>query len=308
MTDKDPIRATGTAARLTERFEEQRPRLRSVAYRILGSLSEADDAVQEAWIRADRADTDEVGNLAGWLTTVVARVCLNMLRSRATRHETPLDERPADPALGPDEQGHPEEEALLADEVGVALLVVLDTLSPAERVAFVLHDTFAVPFEQIAPLLDRSPAAVRQLASRARRRVRGAEPASGSDPALRHRVVEAFLAATRGGDFEALLALLAPDVVLHADRAVIPTPEPVTLAGARAVAESAMAAVARARLTGVALIDGVPGLVMAVHGRLALVLRFTFGPAGSGDIAAIHVVAERAELAQLEIELPCVTG
>ncbi|MEV3860466.1 sigma-70 family RNA polymerase sigma factor [Streptomyces sp. NPDC050095] len=297
MTDKELLDLTAV-------FEEQRPRLRSVAYRMLGSLSEADDAVQEAWIRADRADTDEVDNLAGWLTTVVARICLNLLRSRTTRGETPLDERPSDPALGPDEAGHPEEEMLLADEVGVALLVVLDTLSPAERVAFVLHDTFAVPFEQIAPLLDRTPAAVRQLASRARRRVRGAEPAPVPVPDLarRHRLVDAFLAATRGGDFEALLGLLAPDVVLHADRAVIPTPQPVVLAGARVVAESAMAAVARARHTGVALIDGTPGLVMAVHGRLALVLRFAFGPAGT--ISDIQVVAEREELAKLDIVTP----
>ncbi|MEV5612870.1 sigma-70 family RNA polymerase sigma factor [Streptomyces sp. NPDC052225] len=303
MTDKpvdgtEPLGVLGEDE-LARRFEEQRSRLRSVAYRILGSLSEADDAVQEAWIRAARADTSEVTNLAGWLTTVVARVCLNMLRSRTTRREDPLDERPADPELGPDEQGHPEEEALLADEVGVALLVVLDTLSPAERVAFVLHDTFAVPFEQIAPLLDRTPASVRQLASRARRRIKGARPAPDADQSRRRGVVEAFLAATRGGDFQSLLSLLAPDVVLIADAAVIPTPQPVRLAGARVVAESAMAAVARARHTGMALIDGVPGLVMARAGHLVLVLTFAFD--AEGAITGIEVIAERGELEKLEI-------
>ncbi|MFE1950573.1 sigma-70 family RNA polymerase sigma factor [Streptomyces sp. NPDC059524] len=278
---------------LADRFEAERPRLRSVAYRMLGSLAEAEDAVQEAWLRADRADRAEIENLSAWLTTIVARVCLNLLRSRTTRREDPLDTLDAGVA-------GPEEETLLADEVGVALLVVLDTLSPAERVAFVLHDTFSVPFDEIAPLLDRSPAAVRQLASRARRRVKGATPLPSPDLTRRHRMVEAFLSATRGGDLQALLALLAPDVVLHADAAVIPTPHPVALSGARSVAESAMAAMSRARLTGPALIDGTPALVMSVHGRLSLVLTFTFTRDGSA-ITGIQVVAERAELAGMEI-------
>ncbi|MFD9461291.1 sigma-70 family RNA polymerase sigma factor [Streptomyces sp. NPDC060027] len=282
-----------------ELFEEQRPHLRAVAHRMLGSVSEADEAVQEAWLRAARADIDAVGNLAGWLTTIVARVCLNLLRTRERRREEPLDPRIADRPVGPGSGGDPEEEAVLADSVGVALLVVLDTLTPAERLAFVLHDLFTVPFDEIGPLLERSPAAVRQLASRARRRVKGASPLPEADLARRRRVVDAFLAATRGGDFEALVALLHPDVVLHADRSVIPTPEPVVVGGAATVAESAMAATGRARFTGPALLDGTVGLVMAPFGRLSLVL--TFAVTDDGLITEIKVIAEPDDLRRIEV-------
>ncbi|MGC4996430.1 MULTISPECIES: sigma-70 family RNA polymerase sigma factor [unclassified Streptomyces] len=289
----------GDGAWSAELFEEHRARLRAVAYRMLGSVSEADDAVQETWLRADRAGADGVENVAGWLTTIVGRVCLNLLRTRERQREEPFDARPADPVTGPRDGGAPEEEAVLADSVGVALLVVLDRLSPAERLAFVLHDLFAVPFDEIGPLLDRSTAAVRQLASRARRRVKGDGPLPEGDPARRRHAVEAFLAATRGGDFDALVGLLHPDVVLHADRFVVPTPEPVTVQGAATVARGAMAATGRALFTGLALLDGSVGLVMAPRGRLALVLVFTF--ADDGRISAIQVVADRERLAALGI-------
>jgi RNA polymerase sigma-70 factor (ECF subfamily) len=289
----------GESAWLAERFEEHRTHLRAVAYRMLGSVSEADDALQEAWLRARRADTDDVENLAGWLTTIVARVCLNMLRTRERQREEPLDARLTDPVVSPEDGGDPEEEAVLADSVGVALLVVLDTLSPAERLAFVLHDMFTVPFDEIGPMLDRSPAAVRQLASRARRRVKGASPLPEADLTRRRRVVEAFLAATRGGDFDALVALLHPDVVLHADRSVIPTPEPVVVSGATTVAKGAMAATGRARFTGLALLDGTVGLAMAPLGRLRLVLTFTL--ADDGRVTGIDVIADPDRLAELEV-------
>ncbi|MEV4807767.1 sigma-70 family RNA polymerase sigma factor [Nonomuraea sp. NPDC049421] len=282
---------------LAERFAEHRGHLRAVAYRMLGSLSEADDALQEAWLRADRAHTAEVRNLAGWLTTIVARVCLNMLRSRAHRQEEPLDTEAADPLLGPAAVGNPEAEVEMADSVGVALLVVLDTLSPAERVAFVLHDLFAVPFEEIAPLLERSPEAARQLASRARRRVRGA-PAPHREPGRTREIVEAFLSATRGQDFRALITLLHPEVTLRADAAVMLTAAPVTVQGAEAVAKGAMAAMQRARFTGLALLDGAVGLVMAPQGRLRVALTFTID---DGLITAIDVVAEPERLGLLDV-------
>src|SRR5438045_3583227 len=203
---------------LAERFEEHRLRLQGVAYRMLGSLSEADDAVQDAWLRLSRSHASEIENLGGWLTTVVARVCLNVLRSRNVRREEPLDAHLPDPVIGPDGELQPEDEALLADPVGLALLVVLDTLAPAERLAFVLHDMFELPFDEIAPMVGRSPAAARQLASRARRRVKGADvPAPDPDLARQRDVVDAFFLAARGGDFDALVALLDPDVVLRAD-------------------------------------------------------------------------------------------
>src|SRR5438093_801998 len=202
---------------LAERFEENRTHLRAVAYRMLGSLSEADDAVQEAWLRLSRSDTSDVENLGGWLTTVIARVSLNMLRSRATRREEPMGVHVPDPIMDPADGSDPEHEALLADSVGLALLVVLETLTPAERLAFVLHDMFAVPFEEIAPIVERSPAATRQLASRARRRVRGADPIPDADLTAQWEVVEAFLAAARDGAFDALVAILDPNVVLRAD-------------------------------------------------------------------------------------------
>jgi RNA polymerase sigma-70 factor (ECF subfamily) len=262
---------------------------------MLGSLSEADDALQEAWLRVDRADTDTstVENPAAWLTTVVARVCLNMLRSRENRREEPL-EAGGTPVM--DAVVDPEEEALLADSVGLALLVVLDTLSPDERLAFVLHDMFAVPFDEIAPMLEKSPAATRQLASRARRRVRGT-PAPKADLPRQRRLVGAYLAATRGGDFDALLALLHPDVVLRADRSVVPTPEPIRIAGAHPVAEGALASMGRARFTVPVLVDGRVGLAMLEAGRLRLVLSFAFA---DGLIAEIDVIADRERLREVE--------
>ncbi|MFE3455134.1 sigma-70 family RNA polymerase sigma factor [Nonomuraea sp. NPDC059194] len=283
---------------LAERFAEHRSHLRAVAYRMLGSLSETDDALQEAWLRASRADVSQVHNLAGWLTTVVARVCLNMLRSREHRREDPLDVQTADPLLGPASDGDPEQEAVMADSVGVALLVVLAILTPAERVAFVLHDLFAVPFEEIAPMLERSPDATRQLASRARRRVKGAAPAPNVDLTRQREIVQAFLSATRGRDFHALITLLHPDVVLRADKAVIPTPEPVTVHGAEPVAMGAMAAMQRAQFTGPALIDGTVGLAMAPHGHLRVALTFAVT---DGLITAIDVIAEPDRLHRLDL-------
>lgn len=308
---------SGDSGLLTERFERDRGHLRAVAYRMLGSLAEADDALQEAWLRANSAGIAGVENLGGWLTTVVSRVCLNMLRSRDRRREDSLDDRFSEPDAGTGAGAgagavagrpgsDPEAEALMADSVGVALLVVLDTLAPAERLAFVLHDMFAVPFEDIAPMLERTPAAVRQLASRARRRVRGGAAVAEADAVRQRRVVEAFLAATRGGDFEALVALLHPDVVLHADRLVVPTPEPILVAGGRAVAQGAMAAMGRARFTGPALLDGKVGLAMAPLGRLRLVL--TFAVAEDGLITGIEVVAEPERLAAMDFGAPELDG
>jgi RNA polymerase sigma factor (sigma-70 family) len=289
-------------ARLTDGFEEHRGHLQAVAYRMLGSLAEADDALQEAWMRADRAGTAGVENLGGWLTTVVTRVCLNMLRSRAQRREEPLDAPGPERAADPHAPRHdPEQEAVLADSVGVALLVVLDRLAPAERVAFVLHDLFAVPFDEIAPMLERSPAAVRQLASRARRRVQGETPAPGTDPALGRRVVDAFLAAVRGGDLDALVGLLHPEVVLRADAAAGPTAEPLVVRGAAAVARGAVVAAARARFTGPVLVDGTAGLAMAPQGRLRLVLTFAIS---EGRISGIEIIAEPDRLRALELAAP----
>ncbi|MEV0172714.1 sigma-70 family RNA polymerase sigma factor [Streptomyces sp. NPDC050803] len=281
---------------LTRQFEEHRPRLRAVAYRMLGSPIEADDAVQDAWLRVDRADTSDVENPAAWLTTVVARVCLNMLRSRDTRREETLEAAERTPAAAVE----PEEEALLADSVGLALLIVLDTLSPAERLAFVLHDMFQVPFDEIGLLLEKSPAATRQLASRARRRVKGA-PAPEADLPRRREAVGAYLAATRGGDFDALLALLHPDVVLHADPAVVPTPEPIFLGGARTVAQAALASTGRARFSDLVLVDGRLGVASMEAGRLRVVLRFTFD---DGLITAVEVIGEPHRLAELELAVP----
>jgi RNA polymerase sigma-70 factor, ECF subfamily len=283
---------------LAERFEEQRARLRSVAYRMLGSASEADDAVQDAWLRISRVDTSEVDNMSAWLTTVVARVCLSMLRRRTSRREEPLEgQRPA-ATISREAGGDPEEEAMLADSVGLALLVVLDTLTPAERLAFVLHDMFAVPFDEIAPMLDRSPAAARQLASRARRRVSGIGPAAEADLTRQRRVVDAYLAAARHGDFEALVALLHPDVVLHADAAAGPTPEPVFLRGAQPVARGATAAGERARFSQPALVDGAVGVVMAPRGKLFLVLRFAIV---DDLITEIDIIGDPDRLRTLEL-------
>ena len=284
---------------LARRFEDDRPRLRGVAYRMLGSLSEADDAVQEAWLRLSRTDAQGIENLGGWLTTVVARVSLDMLRSRGSRREQPLDDglSPAAAAGGP-AAAEPEQEALLADSVGIALLVVLETLSPPERLAFVLHDLFAVPFEQIAPIVDRTPAAARQLASRARRRVQGAPAATEADLARRREVVDAFLAASRGGDFDALVALLDPDVVRRADPAALPPGVPTVVRGAQAVARGALAGSGGAPHAQPALVDGSPGVVVAPGGKLTLVLAFDFE---AGRIAAIDVIADPKRLARLDL-------
>ena len=278
---------------LTERFEQERPRLRAVAYRMLGSAAEADDAVQEAWLRFHRTGAEEIDNVPAWLTTVVARVCLSLLRTRRNHREEPLDGQPEPD----DDRRDPGQEAELADTVGLALLVVLDALGPAERVAFVLHDMFAVPFDEIAPMIGKTPAATRQLASRARRRVKGGATVDADLP-RRRKVVEAFLAASRGGDFEALLALLDPDVVLHADRFVGPSPAPIELRGVESVRRGAILASERARASELALVDGAPGLLMAREGRLAVVLTFRV----DGDrITGIDVIAAPERLAALEL-------
>jgi RNA polymerase sigma factor (sigma-70 family) len=283
---------------LTERFEENRTRLRAVAYRMLGSVSEADDAVQEAWLRLSRADTSSVENLAGWLTTVVARVCLNMLRARESRREDPLDVHVPDPIVSSASGGDPEQEALLADSVGLALLVVLESLTPAERLAFVLHDIFAVPFDEIAPMIERSPAAARQLASRARRRVRGQAPAPDPDLRRQREVVDAFLAATRDGDFDALVAVLDPDVVLRADGGTARARYNVVLHGARAVAEQAVLARRLAPFARPALINGTAGVVAAAAGRVLSVMGFTVA---HGKIVAIDVLYDPERLADLDL-------
>jgi RNA polymerase sigma factor (sigma-70 family) len=292
---------------LAQRFEENRDHLVGVAYRMLGSLAEAEDAVQEAWLRLQRSDADSVENLGGWLTTVVSRICLNVLRSRKVRHETPLDRPdgasegtgpsqaalPPVPALAPD----PEQEAVLADSVGLALLVVLNVLDPAERLAFVLHDMFAVPFDEIGPVVGRTPAAARQLASRARRRIQGTPAVPPADLARQRQVVSAFVAASQGGDFDALVALLDPDVVLRGDApAVGRTGGP--LRGAVAVAQEAL--IYRARLARLALINGEVGLVVAPNGKLLGVLC----PRVRGElIYEIEMVVDPEALGQLEIAL-----
>jgi RNA polymerase sigma-70 factor (ECF subfamily) len=282
---------------LTGRFEVSRPRLRVMAYRMLGSLSDAEDAVQDAWLHAAGAHSGAVDNLEGWFTTIVARVCLDRLRSRRSRREEPLG---AEETLAAEKAmaAGPEQEALLADSVGLALLVVLDTLAPAERVAFVLHDTFGLPFGEIAAITGRSAGAARQLASRARRRVRGTAPVSGIRRARQREVAEAFLAASRGGDLSALLAVLDPEVVLHADAAAVPTGVAITIRGAAAVARGARAASERSSDSGVALVNGTPGIVMAPRGRLILVLAFSIG---DGKISRIDVIADPARLEALDL-------
>ena len=277
---------------LTERFQSQRSRLRAVAYRILGSTGEAEDAVQEAWLRLHRADTSAVQNLDGWLTTVVARVCLDMLRSRAARREEPVDS-PASGVL--DEQApDPEREALLGETVGLALLAVLDTLAPAERVAFVLHDLFEVPFAEIGPIVGRSPDAARQLASRGRRRVKGAS--AEPDSVRQRQVVEAFLAASRGGDFAALLEVLDPDVELRADAAAIRMGAATEVYGAHAVAETFAG---RARAARLALLDGSVGLLWTMGGQPKVAFAITVA---DGRITGVEMVADEARLGQLDWE------
>ncbi len=280
---------------LAERFEQHRTHLRAVAYRMLGSVSEADDAVQESWLRLSRVGTSGVENLGGWLTTIVARVSLDMLRSRASRREDPLEaHEPASLAGG---QGgiDPEREALLADSVGPALLVVLETLAPAERLAFVLHDMFDVPFDEIAPIVGRSPEAARQLASRARRRVRGAASVPDGDLARQLAVVEAFLAASRDGDFDALLAVLDPDVLLRSDRAAVGIGSPREVRGAPAVAETFSG---RARAARPALVEGAAGLVWAQGGRPRVVFAFTIE---RGKVVQIEMVADPDRLDRLDV-------
>jgi RNA polymerase sigma factor (sigma-70 family) len=283
---------------LAERFEENRTHLRAVAYRMLGSLSEAEDAVQETWLRLSRSDTSGVENLGGWLTTVTARVCLDMLRSRKSRREESLGARVSGPMAVRAEGADPEQEALLSDSVGLALLVVLETLTPAERLAFVLHDMFSVPFDEIAPIVGRSPDAARQLASRARRRVRGADASHDQDLTRQREVVDAFLAAARDGDFDALVAVLDPDVVLRSDRAALPASAPREVRGAPAVARRAL--VGRARAARPALVDGAVGVVVAPRGRLLMVLDFKIR---GGKIVEIDAVAEPERLNQLDLAL-----
>ncbi|HEX6539311.1 MAG TPA: sigma-70 family RNA polymerase sigma factor [Candidatus Dormibacteraeota bacterium] len=260
---------------LADRFEEHRSRLRAVAYRMLGSLSEADDAVQDAWLRVSRAGADGVNDLGAWLTTVVARVCLNELRARHTRREEPFAPELPDPVITTDSTVQPEEQALLADSVGLALLVVLDTLTPAERLAFVLHDTFGLPFEDIAPLVERTPAAARQLASRARRRVRGADvPSPDADLARQREVVDAFFAAARGDDFDTLLSLLDPDVVLRADFGRPRTAVPSVTRGRDKVAQYALRGAGIQGELHPILVNGAPGVLVVARGKPFAVLGF----------------------------------
>jgi RNA polymerase sigma-70 factor (ECF subfamily) len=292
---------------LAERFEENRVHLRAVAYRMLGSITEAEDAVQEAWLRLGRSDTSDVGNLGGWLTTVVGRVCLDLLRSRKSRREESLETH-FDAIVGERvSASDPETETLMADSVGAALLVVLDTLSPAERLAFVLHDLFAVPFDGIAPIVGRSPVAVRQLASRARRRVQQTDATPGVDRAVRRRVVEAFLAASREGDFDALLSLLDPDVMLRLDSAAVQMSVKNQTAGAMKLAPEIQGApsvagtfLGRANAARAALIDGTVGATWAPGGKPRVVF---FMWVVDGKIAEINVVADPDQIGQLDVEL-----
>jgi RNA polymerase sigma factor (sigma-70 family) len=281
---------------LARQFEDHRPHLRAVAYRMLGSLSEADDAVQDAWLRLSRTDTSDVENLGSWLTTVVARVALNMLRARSTRREQPLDVHVPDPIIDPADGSNPEHEALLADSVGLALLVVLETLTPAERLAFVLHDMFAVPFDEIAPIMERTPEATRQLASRARRRVRGAAPVPDADLTTQWEVVEAFLAAARDGDFDALIAVLDPEVVLRADFGLAGIP--LHVQGAETIASRALLW-SRVDLTmRRALINGAAGVVTFLHGRPFSIAALTVK---EGKIVEIDFLADPERIAQLDL-------
>jgi RNA polymerase sigma factor (sigma-70 family) len=283
---------------LAQRFEANRTHLRAVAYRLLGSFSEADDAVQETWLHLSRADPSGVDNLGRWLTTVVARVCLDMLRSRTARREELLGVHLPDPIIRHQDALDPEQEALLAEGVGLALLVVMEELAPAERLALVLHDTFAVPFEEIAAILGRSPAAARQLASRARRRVRASAAVPDADLAHQRKVVDAFLAAARNGDLDALVAVLDPDVVVRADWGGAPAGASRTLRGARAVAEQALAFARRAPFARPALVNGAAGVVADTGGRLLAVMGFTVR---HDRIVEIDILADPARLRRLDL-------
>ena len=289
---------------LAKRFEEHRSHLRAVAYRMLGSLSEADDAVQEAWLRLSRSETSGIENLGGWLTTVVGRVCLDMLRSRTSRRVVPLGEplgtRVPEPLVSRADGIDPEHEALLADSVGLALLVVLQTLTPAERLAFVLHDMFSVPFEEIAPVVGRSPTAARQLASRARRRVQGEAHVPDADLATQREVVDAFLAASRDGDFDTLLAVLDPDVVLRMDGGALRAGLSREVRGARAVAEQTLTFSRLSPFVRPALVNGAAGVVVAPRGRPFSVMGFTIR---DGKIVEVDILADPARLSRLDVSI-----
>ncbi|WP_433219526.1 sigma-70 family RNA polymerase sigma factor [Dactylosporangium sp. CS-047395] len=285
---------------LAEQFEAHRARLRAVAFRMLGSAAEADDAVQDAWIRVSRAGAEGVDNLAAWLTTIVARVCLNQLRARTQRREDPLDVHVPDPIVSPAAGVDPEHEALLADSVGLALLVVLETLTPAERLAFVLHDMFAVPFDDIAPMLERSPAATRQLASRARRRVQGRPTVPDPDVSRQRAVVDAFFAASRDGDFAALVAVLDPDIILRSDGGPTRPRLTFTLHGPEQVATQALASSRLSPFVYPALINGAAGVVVAASpDRPLFVMAFTVT---AGRIVAIDVLADPDRLRALDLD------
>jgi RNA polymerase sigma factor (sigma-70 family) len=283
---------------LAERFEEERGHLRAVAYRMLGSFSDADDAVQEAWFRLSRSNAAAIENLRGWLTTVVARICLNVLKARKSRREEPVGVHVPDPVVSSEDGLDPEQEALLADSVGLALLVVLETLEPAERLAFVLHDMFAVPFDEIAPIVGRSPVAARQLASRARRRVQSAGPVPDADLAAQREVVEAFLAAAREGDFDALVTVLDPDVVLRADAGALPAGGEVR--GAEAVARGTLAFSQLGLHVKPALINGAVGLVSTRRGKPFSVVGFTVR---GGKITEVDILADPERLGQLDLSV-----
>jgi RNA polymerase sigma factor (sigma-70 family) len=289
---------------LAQRFEEHRSHLRAVAYRMLGSLSEADDAVQESWLRLSRSESSGIENLGGWLTTVVGRVCLDMLRSRTSRRVVPLGEplgtRVPEPLVSRTEGIDPEHEALLADSVGLALLVVLQTLTPAERLAFVLHDMFSVPFEEIARVVERSPTAARQLASRARRRVQGEAHVPDADLATQREVVDAFLAASRDGDFDTLLAVLDPDVVLRIDGGAVRAGLSREVRGARAVAEQTLTFSRLSPFVRPALVNGAAGVVVAPRGRPFSVMGFTIR---GGKIVEINILADPARLSRLDVSV-----
>jgi RNA polymerase sigma factor (sigma-70 family) len=285
---------------LAEQFEEQRPHLRAVAYRMLGSLSEADDAVQEAWLRLSRSDADAIENLGGWLTTVVGRISLDMLRSRKSRHEEPAGVHVPEPVIDRLDDTNPEHEALLADSVGLALLVVLETLNPPERLAFVLHDMFGISFDEIAPIVGRSPAAARQLASRARRRVQGAPTTPDADLARQREVVAAFTAAARQGDFEGLLAVLDPDVVLRADGGVLRANETTELHGAEAVVAQAMRFRNLAPHGRPALVNGGPGVIVAPGGRAFAVMGFTVA---DDKIVEIDILVDPERLERIDLSV-----
>lgn len=283
---------------LEQQFEAHRSHLRAVAYRMLGSVTEADDALQESWLRLSRSDASGIDNPAGWLTTVVARVCLDMLRSRRARREQSLDAYVPEPIVSREDVTSPEQEALMADSVGLALLVVMETLTPAERLAFVLHDMFGVPFDEIGPIVGRSPAAARQLASRARRRVQGSAPLPDADLTRQREVVDAFLAAARGGDFEVLVAVLDPDIVLRVDRGAVPRGASREFQGVQAVLEQAQTFAPLVASARPVIVNGAPGVVVAPRGKPVAVAAFTVA---RGKIVEIDLLADPARLRDLDL-------